>query len=413
MPAPLRLGKGDLAAVLPPGMHVYVSSCAAESDLLLSEVELAGVALGKARFSGIFVAGLNKGTWNAGSQSAIVTFFQTPEIRAEGPRGTFLPLCYQDIVRWYASNPPDVVMVMLTPPDANGLCSFGVDAGFGPDLWRNAKFCIAHINPAMPRAADGPAIPFADLTAFFEEEQPLRTMASGGSDAISDAIARNVADFVEDGMTIQVGLGKLPDAVLDRLHDRRRMKIHSGLGGDGVLRLVRSGAVAADTPAVIGSAIGSAELYAALSEPAFAMRPVSVTHDPAALANTARLVTINSVMSVDLFGQGYAEASSRGFLSGPGGASDFARGARVGKDGLRIVALPSTAKGQGRIVPPRDAFGPVSLSRFDIDVVVTEHGAADLRGKSHDGRARELIAVASPLHRDALEQAWAETARTI
>lgn len=413
MSSPRRLAEGSLASVLPPGAHVHVSSCAAESDLFLREVADAGADLGAATFSGVFVPGLNRGTWDTGPQSRVVTFFQTPELKAQGARSRFLPLCYQDIGRWYGANRPAAVMLMLSPPDADGLCSFGIDAGFGPDLWRDAPVRIAHINPAMPRAADGPAIPFAELTAYYDASQPLRTMAGGAGDAVTDAIAAHVAARVGDGATLQTGLGKLPDAVLDRLHDRRGLKIHSGLGGDGVLRLLRSKAMDRNAPAVLGSLIGSEELYASVTDARLAMRPVSVTHDPARLTAIDNLVTINSAMSVDLFGQAYAEASSRGFQSGPGGASDFARGARAGRGGLRIVALPSSARGESRIVAPGGGVGPVSLSRFDIDLVVTEHGVADLRGQSHQDRAAALAAIADPEHRETLGQAWAATAAAI
>ncbi len=119
-----------------------------------------------------------------------------------------------------------------------------------------------------------------------------------------------------------------------------------------------------------------------------------------------RLLTINSALEVDLYGQAYAELTPRGWMSGPGGASDYARGARA--NGLRIVALPASAKGSSRIVQPAHALGPVSLGRMDIDIVATEHGAADLRGLSHDARAAALIAVAAPEHRDALALGWAE-----
>ncbi|MCB2049859.1 MAG: hypothetical protein KDE63_00380 [Novosphingobium sp.] len=413
MTGPRLLGQGELASVLPPGGLSYVSSCAAESDIFASEIEAAGAALGKRRFSGVFVAGLNRCTYNAGPESGVVTFFQTPQLKKEGARSQFLPFCYNDVSQWYAANQPDAVLVMLSPPDADGNCSFGVDAGFGPDQWRDAKVRIAHINPAMPRTAGDPGIPFAELTAYYEETQPLREMPGAAGDPITDAIAPHVASLIPDGATLQTGLGKLPDTVFDNLHGHSGLRLFTGLVGDGALRLVRSGAMADGASAVFGSAIGSASLYEGLIDPHFQLRPVSVTHDLLRLAAIDRLVTINSVMSVDLFGQGFAEASSRGFMSGPGGASDFARGARASKGGLRIIALPSTAKETSRIVAPGEGIGPVSLSRFDIDAVVTEHGIADLRGLDHDQRAKAMIAIAGPDHREALAAAWADVARTI
>jgi acyl-CoA hydrolase len=257
----------------------------------------------------------------------------------------------------------------------------------------------------MPRTPGDPGIPFAELTATIEADQPLLT-SEGGDDAVADVIATHIVPFVTDGATLQTGLGKVPDAVMRALTGRRNLRVHTGLMGDGLLDLVESGAV---EQAIVGVAIGSERLYRGLDHPAFQFRPVSVTHGPGALAAIANLVTINSAIEVDLFGQAYAELTPKGLMSGPGGASDFARGARPG-GGIRIVALPASA-GRGsisRIVAPGAGAGPVSLGRMDIDIVVTEHGAADLRGLSHPARAGALIAIAAPDHRPALSAAWAE-----
>lgn len=408
MVRPLRLEPGDLAKVLPPGGRTFVSSCSAESDLLIGEVAGAGEALGAMDFSGIFVPGLNRATWNAGADSTVTTFFQTPELAAAGARSRFLPLCYQDITAWFSARSPDAALLMLSPPDKDGICSFGIDAGFGGDLWREARTVVAHLNPSMPRTSGHPGVPFERLAGYFEADQPLRTMSAAKADDVTDRIAANVARWIEDGSTLQTGLGKLPDAVLDKLRDRRRLKLHTGLAGDGALHLLRSGAMADGASAVVGCAIGSEALYADADDPHFDFQPVSVTHDLARLSSISRLVTINSAMSVDLYGQAYAEASSRGFQSGPGGASDFARGSRAGEGGLRIIALPSAASGKSRIVAPGAGSGPVSLSRFDIDIVATEHGAADLRGKTYNERADALIAIAAPEHRDDLGRSWAK-----
>ncbi len=413
MNRPLRLDTGDLAAVLPAGGHAFVSSCSAESSVLAAEVVAAGDALGDRVFSGIFIAGLNRQVWNAGEESRTVTFFQTPELKAQGTRSRFLPLCYDDIGRWYGANPPDAVLLMVSPPDENGMCSLGTELGFGGDLWRGVPIRIAHVNPSMPRTPGDPGIPFAELTAVIEVDQPLLTMSAPPLDALTDTIAANVAALIPDHATLQTGLGKLPDAVLDCLHDRRGLRLHTGLIGDAGLRLARSDAMADGVSALVGCAIGSAALYAGLDHPRFQFRPVSVTHDLATLMRIERLITVNSALSVDLFGQAYAEAGPAGFLSGPGGASDFARGAMASAGGLRIVALPSSAKGNSRIVLPNSASGPVSLGRFDLDVVVTEHGAADLRGRDYHERAAALIAIAAPEHREMLEHAWSDIARLL
>ncbi len=404
--APRFLRSGGLPAVLPPGGLALVSSCSAESDVLIAEVAAAGAALGHRTFSGIFVPGLNRATWRAGPESNVLTFFQTPELRREGPRSRFLPLCYQDILRLYRAHAPDAALFMCSPPDADGNCSFGAETAFIAALWRDIPVRIAHINSAMPRTAGDPGIPFSALTGWFEAEQPLRTMHSAG-DATSSAIAAQIVPLIPHGATLQAGLGKIPDAVLRALGNHRDLRLHTGLIGDGALELVRSGAMAPGRSALVGVAIGSTALYAGLDDPHFRFCPVTVTHDPATLAAIECFVTINSAMEVDLYGQVHAEASARGFQSGPGGASDYARGARTG--GLRIIALPATAGGVSRIVAAGAGHGPVSLSRFDVDVVVTEHGVADLRNLGHAERAAALIAIAAPGHRETLARHWRDT----
>lgn len=411
--SPRLLRQGELASALPPGGLTLVSSCSAESDLLAGEVGAAGAALGDMDFSGIFVPGLNRNNWTAGPSSRVTTFFQTPELRRRSPPARFLPLCYQDILALIRRERPQAALFMCSPPDAEGNCSFGTEVALIAALWREIPVRIAHINPAMPRTPGDPGIPFADLTACYEGEQALRGIPSATPDTVSAAIAAHVAPLVPDCATLQTGLGKVPDAVLGALQDHRNLRLHTGLAGDGALALVRSGAMAAGASALVGVAIGSEELYAGLSDPHFQFRPVTVTHGSAILAGIERLVTINSAMEVDLFGQIYAEASSRGFQSGPGGASDYARGAKASDGGLRIIALPATAGAASRILPPGAGHGPISLSRFDVDVIVTEHGAADLRGQSHHQRAAALIAIAAPEHREALERAWHPVAAQI
>ena len=196
--APRPLRPGDLASALPAGGLTLVSSSPAESDLLAAEVAAAGAALGDMAFSGIFVPGLNKATWNAGPQSGVLSFFQTPELRREGARSRFLPLCYQDIARLYRREMPRAALLMCSPPDAQGNCSFGAETAWIAALWRDIPVRIAHINPLMPRTAGDPGIPFEALTAYYEGEQPLKTMAGGSADATSLAIAGHVAPHVPD-----------------------------------------------------------------------------------------------------------------------------------------------------------------------------------------------------------------------
>ncbi|HEY2659597.1 MAG TPA: acetyl-CoA hydrolase/transferase C-terminal domain-containing protein [Caulobacteraceae bacterium] len=333
----------------------------------------------------------------------------TPQLKQAGRAVDFLPLCYADILAHLQNATIDAALFMVAPPDEDGLCSFGPTVDFLAELWPQIPVRIAHINPRMPRTHGHRGIPFSQITAFVEADAPLLGSPSpSASDPIAKAIGANIAPFVKDGATLQTGLGKIPDAALRALVDRRDLRIHSGLIGDAVLGLQAAGALAGGAAVVAGVAIGSRDLYAAISAPVYAFRPVSYTHDARVLGAISDVVAINSALEVDLFGQAYAELGPTGLMSGPGGATDFARGVRAA-GGLRIVALPSEAAGGSvsRIKSPDEAIGPVSLGRMDTDVVVTEHGVADLRGLGHAARALALTAIAAPQHRAILCERWA------
>lgn len=402
---PIRIEPADLASVLPPGGLTIVSGCSAESALLGEAIAAIGPAVGDMTFTGIVVGGLNKQDWLASPDTRALTFFLTPELRQGGDRVTFLPLCYTDIRALLRRKPPTAALFMCSPPDENGWCSFGTQVDFLAEIWPKIPVRIAHINPRMPRTFGHRGIPFERLTAYLEGEQALLSIPDEPAEETALTIADHVAAFVPDGATLQTGLGKIPSAVLRALTNHRDLSLHTGLVGDAALDLIAAGAMAPGASATVGVAIGSERLYAALGDPTFSFQPVSVTHDASTIGSIENFVAINSAIEIDLFGQAYAELTPKGWMSGPGGASDFARGAKIG-GGLRVVALPSVARAVSRIVPPSAAAGPVALGRMDVDVVVTEHGAADLRALDHAGRAAALITVADPAHRDALADAW-------
>jgi acyl-CoA hydrolase len=405
--APRRLALDDLAAVLPRGGRVLVGACSGESLLLAEALARAGDALGPLTFTGIFVPGLNTRTYLANSQCRVEAFLQTPQLKAAGEASRFLPLCYADILARLRSVQIDAALFMATPPDGQGLCGFGPIVDFLAELWPRIPVRIAHINRRLPDVAGPCRTPFEDLTGYVEADQRLLEIADAPDDAVSRAIGEHIARFVPDGATLQTGLGKIPGAALRALRGRRGLKIHSGLIADAVCDLQDAGALADGVAITGGVAIGSQRLYSRVGGAAFRFLPVSHTHAPGVLMQLEKPVAINSALEVDLFGQTYAELGPNGLMSGPGGASDFARGVWAA-GGLRIVALAASgSKGKvSRIVAPGDAVGPVSLGRMDTDVVVTDFGAADLRGLDHHERARALISIALPDHRDRLAQQW-------
>lgn len=406
--APQRLEPDEILSALPPGGRTLVLACSGESLLLADSVMRAGEALGPMTFTGIFVPGLNSHTYLANPECRVETFFVTPELKAARDAVAFLPLCYGDILARLRTVPIDAALFMATPPDDAGWCSFGPVIDFLAELWPKIPVRIAHLNPLMPRTHGHRGIPYSELTAVVERPQDLLGFADAADDPVADAIASNVARWITEGATIQTGLGKIPTAVLRALKEHRNLRIHSGLIGEAVVDLETAGALAEGCAVTGGVAIGSRRLYDAISRPAYRFEPASHTHAPRIVAGIENFVAINSALEVDLLGQAYAEMGLGGLLSGPGGGSDFARAAWCG-GGLRIIALPaSAAKGVvSRIVAPNGGAGLISLGRMDTDIVVTEFGAADLRGLSHHDRATALIGIAAIEHREGLQRAWA------
>lgn len=398
--APDRITADQIADRLPRQGRVWISGCSTDGPVLKSA--WARQSLPGLTFTGIFVPGLNDLEPVLNTAARIETFFMTPEMAKAPNRIDFLPFCYRDIGRHLRTAPPDAAVIMLSPPDENGVCSFGPVTDFIADIWQDIPTIIAHINPALPATRGTPGIPFDRLAAVVEAEIPLPQQAPGMDDT-ARAIATHAAGLISHGATLQAGVGRIPEAILSGLTDKRDLAIHSGLIGDSTLDLLEVGALRADAPITAGVAIGTDRIYGAIGGAEFTFRPPSYTHAIDVLSRIDPLVTINSAIEVDLDGYVHAEATPRGPISGPGGASDFAAGARGAND-LRIIALPSTAGKSrvSRIVAAGTGTGPVSLGRFDVDVVITEHGVADLRGKSPLARRAALIAIADPDHRSTL-----------
>ena len=324
-----------------------------------------------------------------------------------------LPLSYSTFARHMQANLAfDATIVHVSPPDANGLCSLGLAVEFTAIAVRKSKRILAVINSRMPQIPNSPTLPMCDFEAVTEIDAPLRTYDVGKPSTQADAIAAILADFVEDGVALQIGIGKVPDALMSRLTDRRGLKLFSGMLSDGARSLVESGSLDPDFQHTCCLHLGTAAYYDWVrGQSDFLVRGCDITHAAAVLAGLPRFVSVNSAVSVDLFGQANLEMLGGRMISGCGGAPDFARGAQLSDGGVSIIALPSTAGHDAapRIVPRLDAIA--TLPRTDVDVVVTEHGFADLRGRTVMERAERIVAIAAPQYRLALADAWREMAR--
>lgn len=381
-------------------------------------------------FCGVWIPGVNRfdpTTWHA--QARAEAFFMTPELRGGWQRGAVdhRPWHYSEIARWMAEPGHfDVLLLHLAPPDEQGRCSLSIAADFTPivlQALRDGAAVLAHVNPRLPRT-NGPSVAVADITAWVQADLPLLEHDAAGAmaDPALQALARQVAQQVRDGDTLQFGLGRLQAAVLAELAAVRGhggLRVHSGMVSDGLLGLHQAGALAAagapGPPVTTGVALGSARLYAAMADRDLVrFAPVSHTHDAAVLAALPRLLSINSALQVDLLGQVNAEMLDGQQVSGAGGLVDFVRGARSSPQGRSVIAINATAgrDRRSRIVPRLPA-GAVSVSRADVDLVSTDHGTAALRHLGVDARARALIGLAAPEHRADLEQAWHTLRRSL
>ena len=416
MQMPLPLDADRFFDFLAQGSEVFAPGCAGHSLLFQQWLQQHPEHAAGKRFTGVHIPTVNTFDF-AGlhPQARQRTIFLSSELRASWLDGRvdYLPLTYSATWAWLRDVARfDTVLVHVAPPDADGNCSLGVACDFTPAVLPHATRILAHINPRMP-ATGGPSIPLSRITAAIEQDAPLLEAPDPAADTAMDAVAERVASLIGDGATLQLGLGRLQSAVLRAVRDRRGLRIHSGMVSDGLLGLLDAGALADDADAVTtGVALGSQALYDALPGKV-TFREVGYTHNAGVLPQIPQLHAINSALSVDLLGQVNGEYLSGRQMSGVGGLPDFLRGARQSPGGRGIIALPaSTPKGESRIVPILPA-GPVSVARVDADFIVTEHGIADLRHLDVHARARALITVAAPEHRQTLADAWQDLSRRL
>lgn len=306
----------------------------------------------------------------------------------------------------------DVAFVQVSPADENGNHSFGLTNDFIHIAAAKARVVIAEVNECVPYTYGDVMLPAARIDCAVQVSRtPVEVLAApiGETDL---AIARTVAGYIEDGAVLQIGIGAVPDAILRLLHDRRDLGVHSGMIGDGLVDLVEAGVVTnARKPidpgiSITTTLIGSRRLYEfAHRNPRIAVRSSAYTHDAAVLSRLPQFVTINSAVEVDLSGQVNAEQSGGQYLGGTGGQVDFVRAGMRSRGGHAVIALPATAKNGKLSRITASLSGPVTTARTDVDVIVTEFGAAELKGQTLAERARRLVAIAHPDFREELERA--------
>ncbi|MBU6267382.1 MAG: acetyl-CoA hydrolase [Sphingomonadales bacterium] len=420
MPETVPPDQLDLAKYLKPGDRIVMGQACGEPTTLIEALIAQGAAIGGLH---AFIATSFSGIFQPESAGA----FRLSSMGAIGALRSMTKANVLDVIPVHVSQvgplisagimPCDVAFIQVSPADADGNHSCGLISDYVRAAVDKARVVIAEVNAAVPYTP-GEVIPAGAIDVAVMVDRAPVEVAPARISATDEAIATHCAAYIGDGAVIQTGVGAVPDAILRQLGDRKDLGVHSGMLGDGLVELVEAGVITNARKeidrgiSINGALIGTAKLYKwADRNPAIRMTPTGYTHDAGVLGQLSRLVTINSAMEVDLTGQVNAEASGASYMGGTGGSVDFVRAGARSPGGRSLMVLGATAKGGtiSKIAPALS--GPVTTARSEVDVVVTEFGAAELKGQSLAERAKRLVAIAHPDFREELDRAAFEIAR--
>lgn len=328
--------------------------------------------------------------------------------------GAYIPIFLSEMHLLFRRNilPLDVAFIQVSPPDKHGYCSLGVSVDITLPAIQTAKKVIAQINPQVPRSHGDGNIHISRIYAACEVNHPIFTLDFTEPTEIETQIGKHVAGLIEDGATLQMGIGGIPNVVLNNLKNHKRLGIHTELFSDGILPLVESGVITGEMKEIKTGklvtcfAMGSQKLYDFIDDnPIVHFKEAGYTNDTAIIRQNPKVTAINSALEIDLTGQVCADTIGKYQYSGVGGQMDFIRGASLSEGGKPIIAMPSvTAKGISKIVPYLKEGAGVTTTRAHVHYIATEYGVVDLYGKNLKQRAKELISIAHPDHRESLEE---------
>jgi acyl-CoA hydrolase len=403
------MGPDAIASRLRPGDTIAVAQVLGEPVALLEELYEALVGLeGITLFVGMSLTGLTtRPPANVRVASSVGMGANTEPI-ASG-RMELVP-CHMSALPWLLTEGPyaaDVACVTVSPPDSDGFCSLAMASDYAWPVVQNARTVLAEINDQVPAIAGDTRVHLDRLAYTVRTSRPLPQYPLHEPTARDVAIAEGVARYVHDGSCLQIGIGKLGEAVLRAVADRRDLGVHSGMVGDTLLEMMAAGVItgkgkAVDAGlAVAGSVLGSDKAIALAGErPELRLRSITHTHDPHVIGSLSAFVCINSGLEVDLFGQVNSEVADGRYIGAIGGSVDFLRASVRAPGGRSVVALPATTgRGRSRIVPRVEQ---VTALGADVDVLVTEYGVAEVAGLSPGERAHRILGIAAPEHRDTL-----------
>ena len=415
---PQTITDKQFVELLKPGQTVYIQNGCTQPIVLVEALKNNPQCAEKVRFISM-VNRLNPNNFTTlHPTTEQETFFMSGFLRKgyDPARLHILPFHLSEIYRYLADVADiDIACVQVAPADHRGQHSFAMTGDYVPAVGHRAKVVVAEVNPSLPVCAGAPTIAAEDIDYYVESDHDLLIWTSRPPKDELAALGRNVASLVDDGDTIQMGVGTASDAVLAALTGHRDLGIHTGLVPDNLVDMVEAGAISGAKKSIdkgriiTGSAMGTERLYDFIANSDIVdFKPVSYTHDVSILSQIDNFRVVNSAVEVDLFCQVNCEYMGGQQIAGIGGQLDFVRGAKRAKNGISILALQaSTRKGEvSRIVSriPQNAL--VSVPRSDADFIVTEHGIADLRFASVNQRAERLIAIAAPQFRDQLANDW-------
>jgi acyl-CoA hydrolase len=330
-------------------------------------------------------------------------------------RGDYIPVFLSEVPSLFRHGilPIDVALIHVSPPDIHGFCSLGVSVDAAVAATQTAKHVIAQVNPKMPRTHGDGQIHASKIDAFVEVNDDLPEQIVPEPDEAELKIGQFCAELIDDGATLQMGIGAIPNAVLKSLTSHKNLGVHTEMFSDGVIELIENGVINGMNKkihpgkVVSGFVMGSRKTYDFIDDnPSVAMLDIAYINDTAVIRRNPKVIAINSAVEVDLTGQVCADSIGTYHYSGVGGQMDFIRGASLSPGGKPIIALPSTTrKGISRIVPFLKQGAGVVTTRAHVHYVVTEYGVANLYGKNLGQRAKALVEIAHPDHREELEKA--------
>lgn len=355
------------------------------------------VAMGKAEYC-------KEGMEKHFRHNAIFVGGSTKKAVAEG-RADFTPTFFFEVPRLFKNNlPVDVVLIQVTPPNEDGEVSLGVSCDYTTPAVKSAKLVIAQVNKNMPWTYGATVLNLDEIDVFVEHDEPIIELGKPKIGEIEKMIGKHCAELIQDGDTLQLGIGAIPDAVLSFLGEKKDLGIHSEMFADGVVDLVKKGVITNNKKKthtgklVAAFLMGTKDLYDFVDHNHdVLMMPVDYVNNPTVIMKEDNIVSINSCIQVDLMGQVVSESIGDMQISGVGGQVDFVRGASMAKNGRSIIAMPSTVKGKtSKIVAKIDDYAAVTTSRNDVDYIVTEYGIAHLKGQTLRERSKRLIKIAHP-----------------